>query len=90
MSRYSSSSNMVNAMQNTPTCACHHVPQVFDYRNDVILAETCREDVNKYCKKVKKGSCFYKEMPYHCLRRVPNIVTPTTVAATDTCPRAPP
>lgn len=29
--------------------------QVFDYRNDVILAETCREDVNKFCKKVEIG-----------------------------------
>ena len=46
-------------------CERHHALQVFDYRNDVILAETCREDVNKFCKKVKKGSS-----PHHaCLSR---------------------
>jgi hypothetical protein len=33
----------------------HNALQVFDYRNDVILAETCREDVNKFCEKVLKG-----------------------------------
>lgn len=37
--------------------------QVFDYRNDVILAETCREDVNKFCKKVEKGTHWY--LPCH-------------------------
>ena len=46
---------MIVVTPASATCACHHALQVFDYRNDVILAETCREDVNKFCKKVKKG-----------------------------------
>jgi Cysteine rich repeat len=48
---------MISAMEEHVTSVCHHALQVFDYRNDVILAETCREDVNKFCKKVLKGRC---------------------------------
>ena len=29
--------------------------QVSDYRNDVILAAACREDVEKHCKDVQPG-----------------------------------
>ena len=28
-----------------------------DYRNDVLLAEACRLDVDKFCKNVKPGAC---------------------------------
>lgn len=29
--------------------------EVTDFRNDVILAEACRQDVEKYCKDVEPG-----------------------------------
>ena len=29
--------------------------EVSDFRNDVILAEACRDDVEKYCKDVEPG-----------------------------------
>jgi hypothetical protein len=34
-------------------CWCH--AQVRDFRNDVILAEACRGDVETYCKAVPAG-----------------------------------
>ena len=42
------------------------MPQVFyfekmevnDFRNDVLLAEACREDVDKFCKNVEPGGCL--------------------------------
>ena len=30
--------------------------QVYDFRNDVLLAEACRSDVGKFCKKVEPGA----------------------------------
>jgi hypothetical protein len=32
--------------------------EVTDFRNDVILAEACRGDVDKYCKDVQPGACL--------------------------------
>ena len=29
--------------------------EVSDFRNDIILAEACRQDVDKYCAKVEPG-----------------------------------
>ncbi len=34
--------------------------EVTDFRNDVILAEACREDVDKYCKDVTPGALLQK------------------------------
>ena len=31
--------------------------EVTDFRNDVLLAEACRADVDKYCKHVQPGVC---------------------------------
>ena len=33
--------------------------EVQDFRNDVILAETCRNDVDQYCAKVEAGKHFF-------------------------------
>jgi hypothetical protein len=33
----------------------YQLMEVSDYRNDVILAEACRNDVEKYCKDVEPG-----------------------------------
>ena len=33
----------------------HALLQVTDYRNDVILAAACREDVEKFCKETEPG-----------------------------------
>ena len=33
----------------------HALLQVTDYRNDVILAAACREDVEKFCKDTEPG-----------------------------------
>jgi hypothetical protein len=30
--------------------------EVSDYRNDVILAEACRQDVDKFCKDTRPGA----------------------------------
>lgn len=32
--------------------------EVTDFRNDVILAEACRGDVDKYCAKVEPGEAL--------------------------------
>ena len=34
---------------------CYMMPQVRDFRNDVILAEACRADVETYCKNTPAG-----------------------------------
>ena len=39
--------------------------EVNDYRNDVILAEACRTDVDKYCKTVPRGMC--RPLPALCM-----------------------
>lgn len=39
--------------------------EVKDFRNDVILAEACRSDVDKHCKSVKTGWCLHKFMVRH-------------------------
>jgi Golgi apparatus protein 1 len=33
----------------------YQLMEVNDFRNDVILAEACRADVDKYCKDVEPG-----------------------------------
>lgn len=38
--------------------------QVSDFRNDVILAEACRNDVDKYCKKIQPGT--FNNVPVLC------------------------
>lgn len=35
----------------------YQLMEVTDFRNDVILAEACRADVEKYCKDVEPGGC---------------------------------
>lgn len=35
----------------------YQLMEVTDFRNDVILAEACRQDVEKYCKDVEPGRC---------------------------------
>lgn len=32
--------------------------EVSDFRNDIILAEACRQDVDKYCAKVEPGKQY--------------------------------
>lgn len=34
----------------------YQLMEVTDFRNDVILAEACRQDVEKYCKDVEPGA----------------------------------
>jgi len=34
----------------------YQLMEVSDFRNDVILAEACRQDVEKYCKDVEPGT----------------------------------
>jgi hypothetical protein len=34
----------------------YQLMEVSDFRNDVILAEACRGDVDKYCKDVEPGA----------------------------------
>jgi hypothetical protein len=36
----------------------YQLMEVTDFRNDVILAEACRGDVDKYCKDVEPGEGF--------------------------------
>jgi hypothetical protein len=36
----------------------YQLMEVTDFRNDVILAEACRTDVDKYCKDVEPGGCM--------------------------------
>jgi Golgi apparatus protein 1 len=33
--------------------------EVENYKNDIILAEACREDVDKYCANVEPGQCWW-------------------------------
>jgi hypothetical protein len=33
--------------------------EVNDFRNDIILAEACRTDVETYCKDVEPGACVW-------------------------------
>jgi hypothetical protein len=44
-----------NRLSNHRHVTRQHLPQVTDFRNDVILAEACRQDVDKYCKDVEPG-----------------------------------
>ena len=34
----------------------YRLMEVSDFRNDVILAEACRSDVDKYCRDVEPGA----------------------------------
>jgi hypothetical protein len=36
----------------------YQLMEVTDFRNDVILAEACRGDVDKYCAKVEPGEAL--------------------------------
>lgn len=48
----------------SPACSeevfYYQLMEVTDFRNDVILAEACRGDVDKYCKDVQPGACSAK------------------------------
>lgn len=50
--------NILLPMLSAPCAFSHHFPcdsQVTDFRNDVILAEACRTDVETYCKDTEPG-----------------------------------
>ncbi len=47
--------------------------EVNDFRNDVLLAEACRTDVDKHCKTVQPGGCL--SSPQTLYRS--HIITPT-------------
>ena len=36
--------------------------EVKDFRNDVILAEACRSDVDKFCATVEPGDCLHLKL----------------------------
>jgi hypothetical protein len=38
--------------------AYYELMEVTDFRNDVLLAEACRGDVDKYCRDVEPGARF--------------------------------
>ncbi len=44
-----------NNVSPTPQVFYYELMEVNDFRNDVILAEACRNDVEKYCKDVQPG-----------------------------------
>lgn len=45
----------------------YQLMEVQDFRNDVILAEACRVDVDKYCKDVEPGGWGGENMFILCL-----------------------
>jgi len=49
----------------------YQLMEVTDYRNDVILAEACRADVEKHCKDVEPG----EGRVHHCLRIKRDIIS---------------
>lgn len=36
--------------------------EVEDYHNDIILAEVCRADVEKHCRRVEPGGCAHRPL----------------------------
>ncbi|KAF6266246.1 hypothetical protein COO60DRAFT_1470052 [Scenedesmus sp. NREL 46B-D3] len=54
----------------------YQLMEVTDFRNDVILAEACRADVDKYCKDVEPG----EGRVHTCLRHNTNFLSPACAA----------
>lgn len=59
---HSSTTDLQDKQDNITNTACqeevfyYQLMEVTDFRNDVILAEACRQDVEKYCKDVEPGA----------------------------------
>ncbi len=57
--------NQQDKQDNITASACadevlyYQLMEVTDFRNDVILAEACRTDVDKYCRDVEPGACTF-------------------------------
>ncbi|KAI8475756.1 MAG: hypothetical protein J3K34DRAFT_453290 [Monoraphidium minutum] len=68
---------LAEKQDNITSTACqeevfyYELMEVTDFRNDVILAEACREDVEKYCKDVEPG----EGRVHACLRHQINFIS---------------
>lgn len=58
----------------------YQLMEVTDFRNDVILAEACRTDVEKYCKDVEPGEGLFLGVWWHLVGNVEQWASLATAA----------